>query len=557
MMVSRALLLASLLAAAAAAARPKFILTSFLDDFGYASASFNRDASAPRETLTPHLDALAAEGVILRRYYVHAFCSPSRASFLSGRLPVHVQTTNTQPDQPNCGIPFNMTTLPEFLRAAAAPVDAYFVGKWDMGALSARHTPEGRGFNGSRVYFSHAIDAFTQNDYCGPDSTGGACTCGDRFVDLWEDGAPARALNGTALADDLFLSRALALIAAHDFEGGRTLWVHLSTHATHDPLQATAAMLAPLAYTTDDEALCNASVAASATGAAYPGAPTAPGSYACRRLFEAMTQWIDGAFGQLRAALDARGVWNESFLLVSSDNGGQTDLEFGGGTNYPLRGGKGGFFEGGVRAAAFASGGLIPPARRGAVDYGVAHTADTLATVCGLLGVADACSEDSRAHSAGLPALDSVDLWPWLSGANATSPHAELPLSPSAIIEGRWKLLLGQQAVAGWTGPLFPNASSPVHSPHEDVLECGAKGCLFDVEADPGEHVDVAANNSAVAASLAARLAVLREGFFTNSDGPNFVCTHNASLSVNGACACDRAARVCGGFFCGAWAEPV
>jgi arylsulfatase B len=266
---------------------------------------------------------------------------------------------------------------------------------------------------------------------------------------------------------------------------------------------------------------------------------------------------VDGAFGQLRAALEAAGVWDESLILVSSDNGGQADLAYGGGSNFPLRGGKGSGFEGGARVAAFASGGLIPAARRGALENGIVHTADMLATVCGLLGARDACSVDARGAAAGLPPLDSLDAWPLISGANATSPRTEVPVLPTVLVSGRWKLLLGKQGGSGYDGPLFPNASSPAHSPHEEVLDCGARGCLFDVDADAGEHDDVAAQNPAVVAALTARLAALRPGFFSNEDGARFVCAHNASLSVDGACACDRAARVCAGFFCGAWADAL
>jgi len=540
--------------------RPKFILTAFIDDFGFASASFNRgaNASVPPEARTPHLDALARDGVALARHHVHPFCSPSRASFLSGRLPVHVQQTNTMPDMPSAGIPYNMTTLVEFLRAAQSPLDAFVLGKYDVGAATARHAPEGRGFNGSLVYLSHAVDYFTLNDYCGSGGGTPDCCCGDRFVDLWDSGRPGSSLNGTAFADDLFLARALALIAAHDFGApdARTLYIHYNPHATHDPLQATVAMLAPLNFTEDDESLCNASVAASATGATFPGAPTDPAGFRCRRTFEALTQWVDSAFGQIRAALEARGAWDESLLVVSSDNGGQADLAFGGGSNWPLRGGKGSNFEGGTRVMALVSGGLVPPARRGAVERGLVHGADWLATICGLMGAADACREDARARAAGLPALDSLDLWPLLSGANGTSPRTEVPVGPSALVSGRYKLLLGKQAGAGWDGPLFPNASSPSNDPHGEVLDCGATGCLFNVGGDDaGEHADLAASLPAVAAALRARLAELAKGFFTNADGaPRLRCAHNASLSLEKECACDRAERLCGGFMCAAWA---
>ena len=38
---------------------------------------------------TPHIDKLAAEGVVLDRYYVQAECSPTRASILTGRHVTH------------------------------------------------------------------------------------------------------------------------------------------------------------------------------------------------------------------------------------------------------------------------------------------------------------------------------------------------------------------------------------------------------------------------------------------------------------------------------------
>jgi arylsulfatase A-like enzyme len=108
--------------------------------------------------------------------------------------------------------------------------------------------------------------------------------------------------------------------------------------------------------------------------------------------------------------LESAGVWDESLLIVTSDNGGQADLMYGGGSNYPLRGGKGSFFEGGTRVMGLVSGGLVPPARRGAVERGLMHGADWLATLCGVLGAADACREDERARAAGLPPLDSLDM---------------------------------------------------------------------------------------------------------------------------------------------------
>jgi hypothetical protein len=132
-----------------------------------------------------------------------------------------------------------------------------------------------------------------------------------------------------------------------------------------------------------------------------------------------------------------------------------------------------------------------------------------------------------------------------------------VPVGPAALISGRYKLLLGRQAGAGWDGSLFPNSSSPANNPHGEELDCGATGCLFDVgEDDAGEHTDLAAQLPDVTAALRARLALLSKSFYTNSETA-FRCAHNASLSLEKECACDRAAKVCGGFFCAGWAVPL
>ncbi len=44
--------------------------------------------------------------------------------------------------------------------------------------------------------------------------------------------------------------------------------------------------------------------------------------------------------------------------------------------NYPLRGGKYSEFEGGIRSAAFVSGGLLPESVRGTQQAGIIHIAD-------------------------------------------------------------------------------------------------------------------------------------------------------------------------------------
>jgi arylsulfatase B len=533
----RPALLSLLAALCAAAAAPRLILTVLQYDYGNATATFNQ-AQPTRETRTPNMDALAASGTVLTRHYAHSFCSPTRSSFLSGRLPVHVQAANVQPDQPNCGIPAAMTTLPQKL--AALGWESHVAGKWDVSMADRRHTPEGRGFNSSLVFFSHAIDAFLHRDVDG--------LCNQTFVDLWDSGAPARALNGTGYFDDLALARLLHVIAAHDFEGGPPLYLHFTPHATHNPLQAPRPYLEALNYTSSDESLCQYSVNTSPTGAVFPGGP-AHAAIPCRRAYEAMAAHADAAMGALVAAITAAGQWERTLLVWQSDNGGSVDLRYGGGSNHPLRGGKGTWWEGGMRVAAVVGGGYLPPAARGRRTGAGAltHTADWLATLCGVAGGGSAfCSSDAAAAAAGLPPPDSLDLWPLLSGATSASPRAAFPASATALVSGRYKLLLGDVGGASWTGPFWPNASSPQADVLGVVAHCGAGGCVYDVEGDPGEHVDVAGALPGVAAALRAQLAAEVGRFWSNNESG--VCAHNASLSVHSDCACDAARVVWGGF---------
>jgi arylsulfatase B len=59
---------------------PRNVVLIVLDDQGYSDIGF-RDPTYK----TPHLDALASDGVILDRLYTYTSCSPTRSSLLTGR----------------------------------------------------------------------------------------------------------------------------------------------------------------------------------------------------------------------------------------------------------------------------------------------------------------------------------------------------------------------------------------------------------------------------------------------------------------------------------------
>ena len=173
--------------------------------------------------------------------------------------------------------------------------------------------------------------------------------------------------------------------------------------------------------------------------------------------------------------LKDKGMWNMTLMILHADNGGYTkalgpcsdgtDPVKGvtcmtgeaGANNFPLRGGKYSFFEGGIRANSFASGGLLPTAVRGTRLSGLMHVADWFVTYCAFAKID---STDKPGELAGVPPVEGLDMWPLLSGKNMTSPRTEIFFSSQALIVGNWKLLTGSIKSAAWAGPTYPNATS-------------------------------------------------------------------------------------------------
>ena len=124
-----------------------------------------------------------------------------------------------------------------------------------------------------------------------------------------------------------------------------------------------------------------------------------------------------------------------------------------------MRGGKYSLFEGGIRVSAFISGGFLPATLRGTVQNGMIHIADWYSTFSHLAGVDPT---DSRAATSGLPPIDSINMWPFLSGAVATSPRTFIPIGPQCLVQGDYKLISQKTSPNGWQGPFYPNSSSVV-----------------------------------------------------------------------------------------------
>lgn len=410
------------------------IVFVLVDDWGFADVGFRNP-----KVRSPNFDELAKTGIILDRHYVYMYCSPSRASLLTGRWPHHAHQWN-QPQHGPIGTNLNLTMLPAKLKQAG--YSTHMVGKWHLGMFDPAYLPVNRGFDTSTGFLYGAEDHFTQRAGCA--------------VDYWKDLDPDTR-NGTYDAytyrDDL-----TDIIKNHDTS--KPFFLYLPLHNVHGPFQA------------PDEWID-----------LYPEGSTCE----FRRTYQAMVSVADNITGHVVQLLKQKKMWENTIMVVSADNGGAPC----GGSNYPLRGAKITLFEGGVRSLAFVNGGALPDAMRGKTVEGFIHIADWYPTFCKMAGV------DASDSGPGKFPVDGLDVWPIISGENDTTLHEEIVLgynfslqakrnNTGAIIVGEYKLIVGQQASR--TG-----CDSLMYTPIDYPCKNGTNGndcdpyCLYNIIKDPGE----------------------------------------------------------------------
>ena len=377
--------------------------------------------------------------------------------------------------------------------------------------------PKGRGYDSGLTYFDYDTDFWDETrPLCNKSLT----------VDMWDTDGPGSRYNGSqsctqanqtcTYQDEIFVQRVAEVLKNHSAQApSAPLFLFWAPHAPHDPYQVPDAYL-------------NKPVFASI-------------NVTERRFYSAMVNLLDDNVGRVVQMFKDHGLWENTLLILSSDNGGPEGSGYGA-NNYPLFGSKSSNWEGGVRVNAFAAGGLIPASRQGTVESGLIEISDWFSTFCGLAGVS---ADDPAAARAGLPPPDGLDMWPLLSGANSTSPRRYVLLGSSdnaqdagnTIITGivradGFKLLLGEISSAFWTGPVFPNSTGAGGG----SKNCGATGCLYNVFADPTEHDEVSAEHPDIVAELQAIITAESRTLF------------NPDRGTDDGKACEKAFNEHGGF---------
>ncbi|XP_054885781.1 arylsulfatase I [Poeciliopsis prolifica] len=444
-----------------------------VDDQGYGDIGYHGS-----DIHTPALDQLAADGVKLENYYVQPICSPSRSQLMTGCYQIHtgLQHSIIRPRQPLC-LPPDIPTLPE--RLAEAGYATHMVGKWHLGFSRPNCLPTRRGFQSFLGTLTGSGDHFSYQ------SCDGAEACG---FDLHDGNRPAWEMRGN-YSTLLYIERVKKILQSHNSQ--RPLFLYLSLQAAHTPLQA------PDLFLHHYDAQSNRQ----------------------RRHYAAMLSCLDEGIAELVKELKTCGLYQNSVLIYSSDNGGQP---LSGGSNWPLRGGKGTYWEGGIRAVGFVHSPLLK--RKGIVSRALIHVSDWYPTLLGLAGTV-------QSHHN----LDGHNVWASISEGLPCprmeillniDPMSRKPGEPydkalelngfgiwdtavrAAIRVGDWKLLTGNVGDGDWIPPqALPGGSERWQKLEKWRNRLGKSVWLFNVSADPYERFDLAEVRPEVVKHLLARLA--------------------------------------------------
>jgi uncharacterized sulfatase len=410
------------LQAAKPARRPNIVLV-LADDLGWGDLG----SYGARAIRTPALDRMAREGVRMTDFYASAnVCTPSRAGLLTGRYPIRTGLAHEviQAKDTN-GLPSSEVTIAEALKPAYATA---LIGKWHLGHVTPFWPPTVQGFDLFHgLPYSHdmkPLRLFTAAP----------------GVELTHEDVDLQRLT------ERFFDRGLRFIDDHR---ERPFFLTLALTAPHVPLR--------------------------------PNPPHTGHSPAGD--YGDVVEEVDAGVGRLLAHLKARGLDDDTVVMVTSDNGPWFE-----GSAGPLRSGKGfAGWDGGYRVPFIVRAPGRLPARR--TTGAIAMNIDLLPTILSLAGMP-------------LPSgvtLDGSDLLPVWTRA-APSPHDALVLFNNEKVAGlrtqRWKLV-----------------TRNYYRTYDLPLDRFGYPLLFDALRDPGEQYNMASRHPDVLRDLLARLAAAKATF--------------------------------------------
>ena len=307
------------------------IIVFLVDDMGWSDWNQNGASDGSVFYETPNMDKLAAQGMWFPHgYSACTVCSPSRCALLTGEIPAYTKLTQWISGTSDRGHPLRealwskrmmlgQITIPEVLHRYG--YRTIHVGKWHLGESAPEADPLNQGFDID-------IGGNQAGHPPGPECYFASANGFSKLPNLPPSVAPA----GSYLTDVLTEQAEKQISAAA--AAGQPFFLYMSHYAVHTPLQAPADTIQKY----DKKKTNN---------------PDKNWQGQTNSTYAAMIEHVDKSLGALINRLrDPYGnpatndsIAENTLIVFTSDNGGLTTCT----SNRPLRKGKGGEYDGGVR----------------------------------------------------------------------------------------------------------------------------------------------------------------------------------------------------------------
>ena len=464
------------------------IIYILADDLGYAELG----CYGQQKIETPHIDRLAAQGMRFTHHYAGmAVSAPTRCITLTGLHSGHAYIRGNDELaergdvwnhaamladpylEGQCPLPAGTVTYPSLLQQAGYTTGC--VGKWGLGYPGSEGAPNKMGFDffygyncqrQAHTYYPPFLYRNENREYL-PNELLPPGTRLDEGADPYDINSYAKYTQKVYSPDPMY-DEILQFVERNK---DRPFYLHWTTTLPHVALQAPERWVNYYVNKFGDEA-------------PYTGA----GYFPCRyphATYAAMISYLDEQVGGLVAKLKELGIYENTILIFTSDNGpasnaGADPAWFD--SAQPFKGeqgwGKAYLHEGGIRVPMIVTWeGKIKPDTQ---SNHISASWDIMSTVCELAGVK-------------APPNDGISFVPALLGKKQKAHeylYWEFPEGPGAkaLRMGKWKGLIQN-----------------IHKEGE------ANMMLFDLEADPREQNNVASGYPAILQTMREKMAEAHE----------------------------------------------
>jgi arylsulfatase A-like enzyme len=436
------------------------IIVIMPDDVGWFNVgAYNHGMMVP----TPNIDRIAKGGKLFTDHYSQPTCTPGRASFITGQLPIRTGLTTVSTPGSPIGLDGRDPTLAEVLKE-----QGYRTGQFGKNHLGDRnsHLPTVHGFD---EFFGNLYHLNSEEEPQDPDWPSDPAfnakymprgvldvvatdvddpTEDPRFGKVGKqkitDTGPLT-IERMKTVDEEFLARTIKFMEQSKAEGKPFFaWFAPSRMHIYTHLKPESRFLAKEHTGGDD-------------------------------IYGSGMMEHDGHVGQLLDALEKMGIAENTIVIYTTDNGAMSAWWPDGGTT-PFRGEKATTWEGGVRVPMLIRWPAKIPA--GSVSNGIQDHTDLFTTLAAAAGVPDVVERMRAEHKVFIDGKNQLDHWAAKTGEEKSAKNTVIMYNEkelTAVRIGHWKFHFK-------TREGFFDYNKP-------------SGLMFNLKMDPFEQHDGVKNN--------------------------------------------------------------